>query len=78
MMISFDEYRKVIEPAFGESERDYFLRVTNEYRRLAKLAAWSRRLNRLFQVLTGFTDSDYARPNSLKAFHANSFGTKAC
>ena len=38
-MIDYDQYWKISEPALGESEKDFFLRLSAEYKQLKKLEA---------------------------------------
>ncbi|OMH33893.1 hypothetical protein [Motiliproteus sp. MSK22-1] len=38
-MINYDEYWKISEPALGESEKEFFLRLSAEYKQLKKAEA---------------------------------------
>ena len=57
-MMNYDEFLKKNEPAFGESEKDYFLRLSYEYKQLqkqearaARKAVWVKRLRAVMKAL---------------------------
>ena len=59
-MMNYDEFLQKNEPAFGESEKEYFLRLSFEYKILQKAEARAQRkqllLNRVKSVIK-FLDS---------------------
>lgn len=62
-MTNFDEFRKENGPAHGESEREYFLRLTNKYRSLHKIEKRKLLLKRLTLQLSSIAKRLIAIPH---------------
>ncbi len=65
-MTSFDDFRIKNQPAFGESEHDYFTRLSVEYKKMQKRKARQVRSQRWVSILSGVTRGLIIEPNLLR------------
>lgn len=63
--MTFDQFRKDNAPAFGENERDYFLRLSYELSQFNKHQARQNRKQRWMNRLTTITKALVIRSNPL-------------
>ncbi|MEH6628031.1 MAG: hypothetical protein V7739_16430 [Motiliproteus sp.] len=65
-MISFEEFRKNVVPAFNESEKAYFIRISAEYKQLQKMEARQQRKQQWANRLTSVANLVIIEPNLLR------------